>query len=130
MKINEWILLSDQWILLSVISFYCNIFIKLSVFYKCTFQTVRKVLVSYLYSLKEEHVRKPRVTLPQQQKTFSALSIERRVWIIAVEIRQPVVKIKIFFLNHHADNEAINTWLNYILELIRTKAGLLLAFFY
>ena len=33
------------------------------------------------------------------------------------------------FLNHHVDNEAINAWLNYILELIRTKAGLLLAYF-
>ena len=38
-------------ILLSVISFHCNIFVKLSVFYIYTLQTVRKVSVSYLYSL-------------------------------------------------------------------------------
>ena len=37
--------------------------------------------------------RKQRVTLPQQQKTFITLSIERKVCIIGVEIRQPVVKI-------------------------------------
>ena len=42
---------SIMYILLSVISSHCNIFVKLSIFYIYTLQIVRKVLVSYLYSL-------------------------------------------------------------------------------
>ena len=40
-----------MYILPSVISFHCNIFVKLSIFYIYILQTVRKVSVSYLYSL-------------------------------------------------------------------------------
>ena len=40
-----------MYILLSVISFHCNIFVKLSVFYMNTLQTVRKISVSCLCSL-------------------------------------------------------------------------------
>ena len=79
------------YVMLSVISVHCNIFVKPSVFYIYTRKTVRKVSVSYLYSptptmgdyskatkrkvahfkyWKKKHVCKPRVTLPLQQKTF------------------------------------------------------------
>ena len=45
-----------------------------------------------ILSIEKKHVWKTRVTLPQQQKTFITLSPERKVCIIGVEIRQPVVK--------------------------------------
>ena len=93
------------------------------------FQTIFPFLMTMIIqSIEKKQLWKSAVTLPQQQKTFITLSIERKVCIIGVEIRQPVVKIWYYFLNHHVSTEPINTWLNYILELIGTKLGLSLAF--
>ena len=44
-------------------------------------------------------------TLPQQQKTFITLRVERKVCIIGVEIRQRLFKI----FEPPLKNEAINT---------------------
>ena len=65
-----------MYILLSVISFHCNIFLKLSVFYIYTLQTVRKFSVSYLYSLQESFA-----ILKQQKERLLILGIERKTCI-------------------------------------------------
>ena len=96
----------------------------MSVYLRAKFQISSVTLMSFRQGRKGGGVILTPVRPPQNE----TLKIPPRLGI-SVKIWQPLVKIQQNVLNHHLNNEAINTWLKYILEL-RIKARLLLAFFF
>ena len=107
-----------MYLLFSVTSFHGNIFVKLSGFYICTLQTLRKVLsliLIHLYLLweicailKKQKDRLLILSIGEKNiwnicytvtttKIFITFSIEGKVCIITVEIQQSVVTIESLF---------------------------------